>query len=134
MPFDKHVYVDKVATRFSNAALADQLERICMDGFSKMTIYIRPTLDSCLKQGITPHNGFASIASWYVYAKRFSADAIHIYYHEPFWRQLKPLLEVGAEEEFATTKQLWGDLPELYDEFVPGVLSAIKQTEQAWPV
>jgi len=75
-----------------------------MDGFSKMTIYVRPTIDSCLKQGITPHKSFASIASWYVYAKRFSSGKVHIIYHEP-----------------------------LYDEFVPGVLSAIKQMEQSWP-
>ena len=133
VPFDKNVYVETVAKRFSNAALADQLERICMDGFSKMTIYVRPTIDSCLKQGITPHKSFASIASWYVYAKRFSSGKVHIIYHEPLWGQLKPLLEVGAEEEFATTKQLWGDIPDRYDEFVPGVLSAIKQMEQSWP-
>jgi len=133
VPFDKNVYVETVAHRFSNAALADQLERICMDGFSKMTIYVRPTIDSCLKQGITPHKSFASIASWYVYAKRFSSGKVHIIYHEPLWGQLKPLLEVGAEEEFATTKQLWGDMPDRYDEFVPGVLSAIKQMEQSWP-
>ena len=133
VPFDKNVYVETVANRFSNAALADQLERICMDGFSKMTIYVRPTIDSCLKQGITPHKSFASIASWYVYAKRFSSGKVHIIYHEPLWGQLKPLLEVGAEEEFATTKQLWGDIPDQYDEFVPGVLSAIKQMEQSWP-
>ena len=30
VPFDKNVYVETVANRFSNAALADQLERICI--------------------------------------------------------------------------------------------------------
>ena len=134
VPFDKNVYVETVADRFSNPALADQLERICMDGFSKMSIYIRPTVEACLEQGITPHKSFASIASWYVYAKRFSLGEVRIIYHEPLWGQLEPLLEVGAEEKFAKTKQLWGDLPERYGEFVPCMLSAIKQMEQSWPV
>ena len=66
LPFDKSAYLDQIAARFANEAIADQLERICMDGWSKMPIDIRPTLASCLAQGIAPRHGYVCAASWYV--------------------------------------------------------------------
>ena len=47
LPFDKRQYLDVITSRFSNQAIADSLERICMDGYSKMQIFIRPTLQGC---------------------------------------------------------------------------------------
>lgn len=134
LPFDKFAYLDEIADRFSNIAIADQLERICMDGFSKMPIFIRPTLSSCLRQGITPINGILCVASWYVYARRFASGQMPIHYHEVFWDQLEPLLAVGCEEKFARTKQLWADLPDQYPDFVTELVSAIQEIEEKWPV
>jgi D-arabinitol 4-dehydrogenase len=34
VPFDKDAYLDEITARFANAAIADRLERICMDGWS----------------------------------------------------------------------------------------------------
>ena len=70
LPFDKTAYWHSIAARFGNRAIADLLERICMDGWSKMPIFIRPTLAACLAQGIVPRYGFDCIASWYIYARR----------------------------------------------------------------
>jgi len=133
LPFDKSAYVQDIAARFSNRAIADQLERICMDGWSKMPIYIRPTLEGCLKQGISPRFGYDCIASWYVYARRFAAGKMPVTYHEPYWTSLEPLLAPGQEETFARTQALWANLPQAYSEFVPGIVRAIKEMEEKWP-
>ncbi|MBX2870025.1 MAG: mannitol dehydrogenase family protein [Acidiferrobacterales bacterium] len=133
LPFDKEAYLAKVTERFGNRAIADQLERICMDGYSKMQLYIRPTLASCLKQSIEPVYGYDCIASWYHFARRYQAGAIPVNYHEPYWDQLSPLLEQGREEDFAKHSSLWGDLPQAYPRFVPGILQAIRKIEKLWP-
>ena len=133
LPFDKLEYLDQVADRFCNAAIADQLERICMDGWSKMPIYIKPTLTSCLRQGLTPRHGFKSVASWYVFARRFSKGSMDIRYHELYWQTLSRLLGRGQEEAFARAAQLWADLPSEFPEFVPGIVSAIGEVENEWP-
>jgi D-arabinitol 4-dehydrogenase len=134
LPFDRLKYLGKIADRFANRAIADQLGRICMDGYSKVPIYIRPTLASCLAQNIFPKYGFLCVASWYVYARRFAAGQMPIHYIEPYWDQLEPLLSKGNEEQFAQTKQLWGDLPDTYPDFVQSIVAAISEVEEKWPV
>lgn len=133
LPFNKRDYLNSIAERFANAAIADQLERICMDGYSKMGLYIRPTIASCFKQGITPKNAILCIASWYVYARRFAAGQMPIHYQEPYWGQLEPLLADGQEVVFAQTKQLWGDIPDQYPLFITELVSAIQEMEKKWP-
>ena len=103
-----------------------------MDGWSKMQIFIRPTLRGCLKQGITPTHGYGCVASWYVYARKFAAGTMPIPYHEPFWDSLVPLLEPGQEGAFATCEDLWSDLPETFPDFVAGVVAAIKEMDKKY--
>ncbi len=134
LPFDKGEYLAVISSRFENQNIADQLERICMDGFSKMPIYIRPTLEGCLEQGITPYRGYDCVASWVVFARRWAAGKMPIRYREPFWSELKPFLEPGIEERLACHRQLWGDLPEMYGDFVSDIVVAIKEMEKKWPV
>lgn len=133
LPFDKKVYLAQIAERFSNEAIADQLERICMDGFSKMPVFIRPTLESCLRQNILPENTILCIASWYVYARRFLMGQMPVPYHEPNWDKLKPLLAKGQEEAFARTRLLWAQLPDDHPKFVTELISAIEKVETTWP-
>ena len=133
LPFDKVAYVKSIALRFGNQAIADSLERICMDGWAKMPIYIRPTLQSCLAQGIVPQAGYECVASWFVFARRYGQGAMHIEYHEPNWDKLRPLLAHGREIDFAQSEALWGQLPNSYKDFAPGIVAAIKEMEDAWP-
>ena len=133
LPFDKTAYLAEIAARFGNRAIADDLARICMDGWSKMQIFIWPTLESCLAQGISPTYGYDCIASWYVYARRVAADAMPIAYTEPHWSALEALLAPGKEAEFAACETLWSHLPKAHAEFVPGVVEAIHRMEQSWP-
>ena len=134
LPFNKEDYLREVAHRFENKAIADDLARICMDGWSKMQIFIRPTLRSCLKQGISPTFGYDVAASWYVYARRVAHGTMPISYVEPFWDDLLPLLDAGREKDFAENQQLWADLPANYEEFVPRLCAAITGMENSWPV
>ena len=134
IPFDKSAYLSEITSRFSNTAIADQLERICMDGYSKFTIFIKPTIESCLKQGITPKFSYLCIASWYVYARRWASGQINIPYHEPYWENLEPLTKEGNEEAFAQSEELWGELPKRYENFVINIINAIREVEAKWPV
>ena len=133
LPFDARAYVDQIAARFGNRAIADDLARICMDGWSKMQIFIVPTLDGCLRQGISPVHSYECVASWYVYARRVAANAMAIPYQEPFWDDLLPLLSAGQEQAFAECAALWADLPNQYGEFAPGIVAAIDRIEARRP-
>ena len=133
LPFDKKAYGECIAERFSNRAIADALERICMDGFAKFPIFLRPTLEGCLAQGISPQHCYASIASWYVFARRHAHGQGRITYHEPNWHLLAPMLEKGAEYDFASSVTLWGALPSTYTKFATGIVTAIQEMDNRWP-
>ncbi|KJZ20529.1 mannitol dehydrogenase family protein [Loktanella sp. S4079] len=131
LPFSKEAYLDDIAARFKNEAIADTVARICADGVAKFPIFIRPTLEGCLKQGVMPHHGIRSIASWYVFAQHVAAGRIPFDYLEPSWEGLKAML---GTDEFVTSQQLWGDLPTAYPAFADTLRAAIKDMEQSWPV
>lgn len=131
LPFSKADYLDAIAARFKNAAIADTVARISADGMAKFPIFIRPTLEGCLQQGIMPHHGIRSIASWYVFAQHVVVGKIPFSYLEPSWDTLKSLL---GSDDFVTSKQLWGDLPTAYPAFADTLRAALKDMEQSWPV
>ena len=134
IPFNTIHYLDEIARRFENQGIADHLERICMDGYSKMAIYIRPTLEACLQKGITPEAGFDCVASWIVNARRYQNGTSTIPYHEPNWYKMEPMIALGKEEEIASDPNIWGDLPDRFNSFVPSLVAAIQRMEQKWQV
>jgi len=117
LPFDIHEYVDKVEERFSNSTNVDDLERICMDGFTKFHTFVVPSLRKCLEQGKVPIYIYKSIAAWYIYAKRFARGCTKIRYNEPNWVLLEPLLVEGKMDAFVSNERLWGDIPKTYITF-----------------
>ncbi len=131
LPFSKADYLQKIILRFGNAAIGDTVARICADGMVKFPIFIRPTLESCLKQGIMPTYSIRSIASWYVFATHVDAGKIGFEYVEPGWKDLKALL---GTDDFITNQQLWGDLPTAYPEFADTMRHEIKEMEAKWPI
>ena len=133
LPFDRSAYCLRVAERFSNKDIADALERICMDGFAKFPIFIRPTVEGCLAQEIVPRRCYGSIASWYVYARRSAKQQTSIPYHEPNWHLLAPMLQPGCEADFAAALLLWGNLPDRYPGFVDGIVNSIEEMDKTWP-
>ena len=131
LPFSKTDYLQQIARRFGNAAIGDTVARICADGMAKFAIFIRPTLEGCLKQGILPIYTIRSIASWHVFAVHVDKGNIGFDYVEPSWKELSALLGTDA---FLTNRQLWGDLPELYPEFPKTLQQEIVDMESKWPV
>lgn len=131
LPFSKSDYLEKIVQRFGNAAIGDTVARICADGMAKFPIFIRPTLEGCLKQGFMPVYAIRSIASWYVFALHVDAGNIAFKYDEPSWDTLRTMLGTNT---FMTSQQLWGDLPTLYPEFVDTLRHEIFEMESKWPV
>jgi D-arabinitol 4-dehydrogenase len=111
LPFDIYEYIDKVEERFSSSTNVDDLDRICMDGFTKFHTFVVPSLRKCLEQGKRPIHIYKSIAAWYIYSKRFARGCKRIRYNEPNWNLLEPLLRDGAVDAFVTNERLWGDIP-----------------------
>jgi D-arabinitol 4-dehydrogenase len=117
LPFDILEYVDKVEERFSNATNVDELDRICMDGFTKFHTFVVPSLRKCLEQGKKPINIYKGIAAWYIYSRRFARGCTKIRYNEPNWTLLEPLLRDGAADAFVSNERLWGDIPKQFISF-----------------
>lgn len=131
LPFSKEDYLASIARRFGNKAIGDAVARICADGMAKFPIFIRPTLAGCLEQGILPVFSIRSIASWYVFARHAEAGRIPFPYLEPSWDDLKAML---GSDDFVTSTQLWGDLPQMYPEFADVLRREITELELKWPV
>lgn len=134
LSFDKLDYLENITNRFENRAIGDTVERICADGMAKFPIFIRPTLESCFQQSITPHFGLRSVASWYVFAQHVAAGRIPFSYLEPSWAQLEAMLTQDGRSSFVTSAQLWGDLPQTYPQFASLLADSITEMEAKWPV
>jgi D-arabinitol 4-dehydrogenase len=125
LPFDIYDYVDSVEERFSSATNLDELDRICMDGFTKFHTFVVPSLRECLKQGKRPMHIYKSIAAWYIYSRRFARGCKRIKYSEPNWTLLEPLLREGAIDQFVSNERLWGDIPKKYITFTRDLKSIL---------
>jgi len=125
LPFDIHDYVDSVEQRFSSATNLDELDRICMDGFTKFHTFVVPSLRKCLEQGKRPVQIYKSIAAWYIYSRRFARGCKQIKYNEPNWTLLEPLLRDGAIDQFVSNERLWGDIPKKYISFTRDLKSIL---------
>lgn len=125
LPFDIHEYVDSVEQRFSSATNLDELDRICMDGFTKFHTFVVPSLRKCLEQGKRPVQIYKSIAAWYIYSRKFARGCKRIKYNEPNWTLLEPLLRDGAIDQFVSNERLWGDIPKKYMTFTRDLKSIL---------
>ena len=103
--------------RLSSALNNDELDRICMDGFTKFHTFVLPSLKACLEQGKRPIHIYKSIAAWYIYSRKFAKGCKRIHYHEPNWLLLEPLLRDGNLDLFVNNERLWSDIPKNYIEF-----------------
>lgn len=133
LPLDTRAYLDLVTARFENAGIADNLERIGMDGWAKVRQFVQPTLQACLERGMAPLRGYDSVGAWVVCVRRSVAGRLDFSYADSGWDCLEPLIAPGREGDFAADPRLWADLPESHPEFVPGITSAIERMNQQWP-
>ena len=117
LPFDINEYVEKIEERFASTTNHDELERICMDGFTKFHTFVVPSLRVCLAQGKKPIHIYKSIAAWYIYSRKAARGCTKISYNEPNWSLLEPLLREGKFDDFVSSERLWGDIPKTYITF-----------------
>ena len=125
IPFDVYEYVNKVEERFSSITNIDQLDRICMDGFTKFHTFVVPSLSKCLEKGKKPIQIYRSIAAWYIYSRKFAKGCKKIRYSEPNWMLLEPLLQDDCMDAFVSNERLWGDLPKKYITFTRDLKSIL---------
>lgn len=62
-------YKDTLMERFANQAIADQLERVCSDGSSKLPKFIIPTLNRLIADGQDTERAALVVAAWALYLK-----------------------------------------------------------------
>ena len=62
-------YKDTLVARFSNQAIADQLERVCSDGSSKFPKFTIPTINRLIADGKDTRRAALVVAAWALYLK-----------------------------------------------------------------
>ncbi|WP_295478232.1 mannitol dehydrogenase family protein [uncultured Pseudomonas sp.] len=73
---DLNTYKDTLIERFSNQAIADQLERVCSDGSSKFPKFIVPTLNRLIADGQPLERGALVVAAWAMYLKGVDENGV----------------------------------------------------------
>ena len=117
IPFDLTKYLNEIYKRFQNSNISDDLERICMDGSSKIPIFVIPTIKKCFEMNIEPTNCISAIASWYKFMKKINNNELNFNYIDPKWDWLKNFLYDDKIDDFCSNKDLWGELPKTFPRF-----------------
>ena len=66
---DLEAYKNTLVQRFSNQAIADQLERVCSDGSSKFPKFTVPTINRLITDGAELKRAALVVAAWALYLK-----------------------------------------------------------------
>lgn len=122
---DLATYRDQVKRRFANPHLRDTVERICKHGCDKIKVFIMPTIADLLDQGKVAQHGITAIAHWYLFLRAVANGKIGFDYEDPQWSTLANYLPIGQEKAFASSAQLWGELPTTYPQFSTELEDAI---------
>ena len=72
---DLEAYKKKLLERFSNAAISDQVSRLCSDGIAKFEVYVVPTLSKMLAAGMDTSIEAFLLASYYKYLVKARTEA-----------------------------------------------------------
>ncbi|MBL4811603.1 MAG: mannitol dehydrogenase family protein [Rhodobacteraceae bacterium] len=118
-------YVELVAARFANPAIADTVKRVAYDGSSRHPGFVLPTLRDALKAGAAIDGLAFAEAAWARMCQGTREDGSEIVPNDPFWDALKaraikaqkmPLHwlgmrqiygSLGQEPRFATAFEHW---------------------------
>ncbi|WP_418644094.1 mannitol dehydrogenase family protein [Stutzerimonas kunmingensis] len=74
-------YKQTLIERFSNRAIADQLERVCSDGSSKFPKFTVPTIDRLIADNAALDRAALAVAAWALYLR--GVDENGVPYHIP---------------------------------------------------
>ena len=80
---DLEGYKDTLIERFSNQAIADQLERVCSDGSSKFPKFTVPTIKRLIADGQPLERAALVVAAWALYLKGVDENGTHYRIPDP---------------------------------------------------
>ncbi|WP_249674983.1 mannitol dehydrogenase family protein [Pseudomonas abieticivorans] len=80
---DLEGYKDTLIERFSNQAIADQLERVCSDGSSKFPKFTVPTINRLIESGGDLNRAALVVAAWALYLKGVDEKGSHYRIPDP---------------------------------------------------
>ncbi|TWI53852.1 mannitol 2-dehydrogenase/xylulokinase [Pseudomonas duriflava] len=108
---DLQAYKDTLIQRFSNKAIADQLERVCSDGSSKFPKFTVPTINQLIADGRNLDRASLVVAAWALYLKGVDERGEHYHIPDPRAAFCQSLVSedhriaervLGVEEIFGT--------------------------------
>ncbi|MEG5263357.1 mannitol dehydrogenase family protein [Pseudomonas sp. JDS28PS106] len=76
-------YKDTLIHRFSNRAIADQLERVCSDGSSKFPKFTVPTINRLIQDQGNLERASLVVAAWALYLKGVDENGVHYRIPDP---------------------------------------------------
>jgi mannitol 2-dehydrogenase len=124
---DLDSYSASIVKRFSNAAIRDQVARICSGGSAKIAKFIVPSLVDQLKRGAP--SGVASfvIASWLHYLRGTDESGRAMDVSDPGLELMQPFLDAGASDArlALSVRPLFGDIAFAHPQLVRLVQSAL---------
>lgn len=80
---DLEGYKDTLIERFSNQAIADQLERVCSDGSSKFPKFTVPTINRLIADGQSTERAALVVAAWALYLGGVDENGTHYSIPDP---------------------------------------------------
>lgn len=110
---DLEPYKKKLMERFSNGSIADQLDRLCLDGGSKIPGFLGPTIRACLEHGKDARRLAFLLAAFDRYVRVGKDDDGETYpLREPnAMRLVQPLIDSGSKDTLIESVDLVGPLP-----------------------
>ncbi|KPA94732.1 MULTISPECIES: mannitol dehydrogenase family protein [Pseudomonas] len=76
-------YKNTLVERFSNQAIADQLERVCSDGSSKFPKFTVPTINRLIADGRDTERAALVVAAWALYLKGVDENGVRYRIPDP---------------------------------------------------
>jgi mannitol 2-dehydrogenase len=120
-------YKRRLLDRFANPAIADQIERLCMDGASKIPGFLKPTLEACLTSGRDARRIAFLLACFDRYVRVGRDDQrLACPLREPNGLQvLKPVIDSDSPMTLLETSALIGEAPRHDRRFVEQYLNCV---------
>lgn len=122
-------YSAMIVRRFSNAAIGDQVARICSDGCAKIAKFIVPSILDLLQAGRSARVLELVIASWLHYLRGRDENGRAMTISDPMLDRLQPYLDNGGGDAFLalSTRSIFGELAFTFPQTVKSIQGALDE-------
>lgn len=112
-------YIQTLMKRFKNAAIGDQLSRLCLDGGSKIPGFLLPTIDANVKKfGTSPRLAFLLASyNYYIHNNKDDLGISYVIVEPNAMAFVQPVIDSSDPMELMRSKHLVGHSSE-YPRFV----------------